>query len=643
MDFKVKYKVENKIKSPALGSTRFYGEIGKRIDTFCRERVTGKDARELINKEAEKAFEEKIDDQFSYGLWRSEFWGKLFVSAARVCRMYGDEEFKEYIRSAAYSLLKYQREDGYLNTYKNSRNVFKADPKVTIHEIGWPCTFNWNIWGRKYTLWALLECATLLDDGKILDAADRMAAQLLCEVKDLGVRLKDTGVLQGLPSCSILKPMLLLYRLTAKKEYLDFCLDIAKEWEREDNECPNLLTSPLSGKAPAEWFDIAEKDGTEWSAKAYEMMSCYDGLCELYRVTGEEKYIHCVKALYEVLIKYESNILGSVGYCETFVNSSDYPDSATEICDVIHWMRICYELFSLTGEVKYMHSFERAYVNAFFAGVYEDGKSGAFFIRSSGRHMTGKPQCDTTYQHCCVNNVPRGFANAAEAAVMFSDDKIYVNMFVPAKCVSGDVNVEIGNGYFTSGCVDIGYSGVQPGTSLMIRIPEWSRKTTLFHNGSEIAASCGEYAEIRVSGTSGKINVKFDMTPEVLPYAGSTENRFDALPYEDYHIRRWCDEHGGAANRTLMLKNPKSTVRRGALILARSKKLGAAKEEMFSQDTVFGKNCLSAATASEADGFLAKVHLSVVADGEEHTYEMCDYASCANLDLEDVYFFSVFI
>ena len=89
-----------------------------------------------------------------------------------------------------------------------------------------------------------------------------------------------------------------------------------------------------------EWYDLANG----WYPKAYEMTSCFDGILEMYRITGEEKLLKASEALYEILIKYESNILGSVGYCERYQHAADYADSATEICDVLHWMRLLYLL-----------------------------------------------------------------------------------------------------------------------------------------------------------------------------------------------------------------------------------------------------------------------------------------------------------
>lgn len=647
MDFKVAYRVPNRIDAPELKDAALLGEIGRRVDKFVEGRVTGDFARNEVLREADEAFRDQTDDMYSFGYWKGEFWGKLVIGAVRVCRMKQDEEFKGFLKEAVYHLLSYQREDGYLNTYKDSRNMFRADPEVTIKEVGWECTFNWNVWSRKYTLWALLEAAQLLDDPHVLDCADRMASQLLDELEDMGVRMKDVGVTSGLPTCSIMKPLLILYRLTGKQRYLDFCLDMAKEWEREDGECPNLLVNVYRDEPMIFWYGVTHgkvpmsdrEYDEEWSGKCYELMSCYEGLIELYRVTGVEKYFAATERLYEILIKYESNILGSVGYNEHFDNSAAYPDASTEICDVIHWMRLNYELFRMTGKAKYMQSFERAFVNAFLAGMYEDGRYGSFFVRSAGRHWDAVPQCDTKYQNCCLNNVPRGFVNAAESVAMADETGYYVNLYVPAKVRVGGAEIAVGEGYFTDGKVRVTVSGETAGKKLRLRVPDWSKQTAIAFGGAVVKAAAGEYAELCLADGENTVDLTFDMTARIYDYKGEVRD----LPENDYHVKRWLGEGAVINTRDVMCRHAMSTVEVGPLVLARSKRIGSDEKAMFSQETVWGKDYTARAVPVGGEELLSAFDVTFEKDGKTFAYRMCDFASAANLYLEDNHYFTVFV
>lgn len=636
MNFKVSYKVQNKMDAPELSGTMLDGEIGARFDRFAYERVSGGFAIKEILKEAEDCFRLQYDDEYTRGMWRNEFWGKLVLSAVRVCRMKKDGQLKADIRDTVYTMLSYQRADGYLSAYRDSENIFKTDAARSLIEVGWECDYNWNVWGQKYTLWALIESAMLLDDERVLGACVKMADHLVSQIKRLGVCVTDAGVMHGMAAGSIMKPMLLLYRLTGKADYLDLCLDIAKDWDREDGKMPNLIANALSGVPVSKWYSAE----SGWCAKAYEMMSCFDGIVELYRIVGDERHFNATTAYWELLNKYELNILGSVGYCERLADAKEYPDSATEVCDAIHWMRLSYELFILTGEAKYVEAFERTFLNAFLAGVFEDGRGGAFFVRSAGRHWSAEPQVEMRYQHCCVNNVPRGFANAAQIIMTKGKDGYYVNSYLHSVIEFGKTRFRISQGYVDNGSVAITVRGAEVGTKIHLRVPEWSDGVSLLVDCKRTEYNaCGEYITITLDAADTYFFVEFKMKTELIDFGGE----YRELPASDYHRQRWCDASGGLCGREQMVYREMSIIRRGPLLLARSKRVGCTEQEMFSGESVHGTGATATAKRIRHDHMLTACRVTIDVNGESRELVMCDYASAANRDLEDVRFFSVFV
>ena len=648
MDYKIDYKVQNVMETTPLGNCFLEGEIGARFDRFILERVSGKFALESILREAEDFFATQYDDIYTFGYWRSEFWGKLMLSAVRCCQYNNDEVLKEDLRKSCYKMLSLQREDGYLSTYRNSDNLYPVDVVKSAFYSGWEANYCWNLWGMKYTLWALIEAAMYIDDDKILAGAIALADWIVAKFEADGTRVKDSGVMDGMPSSSILKPMLVLYRITGDEKYLNFGKDIVKEWVRDDDERPNLINNALSGEPVASWYGLSSKKlteghdlGSDWVPKAYEMTSCFDGIIELYRITGYEILIKASKAFYEILLKYESNILGSVGYCERYQDAAKYADTATEVCDVLHWMRLCFELFRITGEAKYMQSFEKAFVNAYIAGVYADGKMGAFFVRGAGRHFTAAPQCETRYQHCCLNNVGRGFTNAAESCVTKGKNGYYVNMFTQSYVKFGDTDIRVGANYFDSGWVGIAVRNPEEGKKLYIRIPEWSKNTKIRVdlNDEVVVPVCGDYYEVNLNADTTIMKIRFDMRVEVI------EREWFFMEDNDYHLHRWRDGIYGLCNKDAMLQNSKIVLRRGPVILARTKKFGATEEEMFSTDTLYGKNieAILAPHIVNNTGVLVATRVFITVDGEKKEYVMCDFASAGNVDSSDPKLFSIYL
>lgn len=640
MEYRIGYKANNKMSGTALGDVTLDGEIGLRFDRFIHERVSGEFAINEILREAEDCFRDKFDDETLEGQFRSEFWGKLIISACRVCRYKNDGKLKEDIRKSAYRMLTFREPNGFLSTYRDSTFLFKPDPEACKRDLGRVSILNWNIWGRKYTIWGMIECAMLLDDSELLDACILMADHMIDELKTLGISIKQTGSWDGMPSGSIIKPMLILYRLTGNERYLDFCLDIVNDWDREDGECPNLIRNAFKDMSPADWYD---KEKTSWMAKAYELMSCFEGVLELYRITGTERYLEACEALYKNLIKYESNIGGSVGYADLFCNAADYADMGTEICDVIHWMRYCYELYCTTGNAVYMESFERAFLNAFLAGYNHGCETGAFIVRGAGRHWTGLTQCETKYQQCCLNNVPRGFANAAQAAVMEGGDGYYVNLYAMSTSRFGDTLIRVGKGYADNGFVAISVRAPKEGKLLYLRIPSWSSKLWIKYDGEETPIEnyrvVNGYAAVPVSDGC-VVRVRFDMTPRVIDYKGTWR---DEIPASDVHLMRYIDPWNGLFTKEHMLKEPMAHIWRGPVLLARTKRLGATEEEMFESGTVQGKERTCTAEAIRPDHALTYCRVKLTSEGKEKNYIMCDYASAVNIDTDDVRYFTVYV
>jgi len=640
--------VSNKISSLDLSQIVIRGSVGNLLDRLVENRITSDEAKSVIYQEAEDAFKNQVDDQTIVGYWQGEFWGKWMISAARVCRYLGHEDLRAFIDTAAHRLISYQREDGYIGTYRDSGNVFACDRDKARAVVGWPCNWNWNIWCRKYTLWGLLEAYQLLGDQTILDAAVRFADQLIGELHDHSIQLCDTGTFNGLPSGSIIKPMTLLWELTGSQRYLSFAVEAAESWDRPDGRIPNLIANARSKKPLHTWYPEPQT----W-AKAYELMSCLDGLLALYRATGTAKYMHAVETIHCLLEQDEKNILFSVGFNDIFAHAAPLINAVSEACDVIHWMRINYELFALTGQSRYMDLFELAFYNAFLASVYSDGRWGSRGVRSSGRHITSY-QTGLRHNHCCVNNLPRGFMNMAQAAVMLEGDAICINLYSEwtAKITLPDgrmANINLGGSFLQEGhaVITVAITGGDPGSQdrsvpLKIRIPAWSHQTTVNVNSRSLTPPAGGYLSLDVTPGQTVLDVHFDLTPRLAIFP------VEPVHYapDDFRSQRW----------TLDATNPISyvpyedmvwqrmhTLQVGPLLLARSKKIGHTEQTLFSGRSLCTPGMACRVTPQPLPGVCCGF---LVALGDpDHLVRtvMCDYASAANDILDDPRSFCIYL
>ena len=603
-------------------TVEFRGFAGQRAATLLDGRVHSRYARVDAMDEAVRAFETHYDDTHKkgQGYWQGEFWGKTMLGHVGALKMTGRDDVCEYVvRQVSRLVMGYMRDDGYLGTYDDPRFVKGG----------------WNLWGRKYTLWALVEAYEATGEKWILDAAAKTADQIVAMLKDMDTPLRETGCFNGLASCSILFPLARLYRHAPKPDYLAFMNSIVADWDRADNAPPNLIANAFSGKPVHEWYH----DPVIW-AKGYEMMSCYEGLVECAGIVGcrAGRMVEAAARFADLLAEHESNAMGAVGYYDHFTHAAANPNGTVEMCDVVYWMRLCYALYRATGETRHLDRAESAFCNAFLAGLYECGRWGAYSVRSHGyRHGTAAMCLGMRHHTCCVDNSPRGFYDFADHVACWRGDVLEVNHYLPvsAKKVGRDVMVEISGDYPVSEDVRVEIRSPRP-AKVAFRAPGWCDDMTV--DGRRVAGSHGRVVMDAEAGCAS-FALRFAMPARIVhrPKVGAP-----ALPpgYECdgkgrdgalflFELPSTYPEMRGAARKDLA-----AYVMRGPVVLAKSARMGLVEQEVFSDTTVNGDERWKAtARPVESEGRVwGKWNLTLENGMERRTFLVCDFASAAPSD-----------
>ena len=621
----VQNAVSDRLSAPALCDVRLEGAVGAKMDKFFEERIFSDYARDTIMQEARDAFCKREDDvvRAPSGYWQGEFWGKLMISASRVAMYRGDPAFTQYVRDEAHRLLQYQDADGYLGTYRDKAFVTAPDPEGARRTMGWDCDWCWNLWCRKYTMWGLMMAYEATGDRSLVKAAQRSMDEEMALLDSLGLKLWQTGTphFVGLPSCSVLKPLLQLYRYTGYRRYLDWAREIVSHWDEPDGACPNLIANAFSGKPVSEWYP----NPFSW-AKAYEMMSCLDGLLEYYRVTGEERPLEAVKRIQELLWTWERNPLQSVGYNDQFGGGATHINGISEPCDAIHWMRLNHDLFLITGDPHYVDVMELTFFNAFLAGVFRDGTWGARGVRSEGRHLVAHGQALMLHSHCCVNNMPRGFMDVAQTLVSRdAEGTLYVNWYSDSRAATGGASVQVTGNYPVCGEVSVRVETPAP-LKVRLRVPAWAAGGRMTVDG-EVAAP-GWY-ETSIGG-SHSFQIHFDLSPVV---ADSDKPAVERYARDDIRINKW-NSHGGDADITALTRSvPMAQVFRGPLLLAKCKRVGDSESEIFTKKSINRQGYTCTADALENDSVWGAWLLTLSNGKERFCVKASDYASSGDEEL----------
>jgi DUF1680 family protein len=366
---------------------------------------------------------------------------------------------------------------------------------------------------------------------------------------------------------------------------------------------PGLVEKALDGvpvgqrfPPPAKWWSW------ENGEKAYEMMSCYSGLLELYRKTGQPPWLQAAERTFQSIRDTEINIAGSGSAGECWYGGralqTEARERSMETCVSMSWMELCAHLLRITGEPRYADEIEKTAYNALAGAMTPDGSSFAQYSALAGVRSLGPPQCGMGL-NCCVANGPRGMMLLPEVAVMLGADGPVVNLYS-----EGTWNFRLPSGepcllmmktdYPKSDAVEIRIVTARAKPfPLRLRIPLWSEETSVSVNGAAAGdPRPGAWTTVERRWTPGDVvRLRLDLRGRLIQSSGGHRSYVAVV--------------------------------RGPLALAR--------------DLRFGQGSIDEAVALKPDG-QGSVHLQEIAapKGVQSAFAaaggvcLCDYASAGN-------------
>ena len=635
---------QNNTLSPCC-DTRLLGRVGDSANACLQARAYSDWARSPMYEECVNSFRTHWDDTDGHAGWQNEYWGKTMLCFAGAVAYTHDPSLREWGLARAHAFIaEFQKPNGYLSTY--SREDFlrnnPANPDARAH-------WCFNVWGRKYTFWALIELHKATGDKECLAAAVKMADHLIAQLSRLGLTIDKTGSWNGISSMSILRPMLELYRLTDNGRYLALARDIVRAMDAEPSTPTTLIRDAFRKEPIVTWYPIP----TFW-AKAYEILSCLEGLVEYYRVTGEKRVLDAVLAWHRHLTDEELNPMCGAGYFDHFLNAAAHVNGMTELCDVVHWIRFNRELLLLTGEAKYADYIEEAFLNAFLAGVWRDGRWGAHIIRSHGtRHLAAPAQTGMFQHQCCPDNMMRTYFDyAATQAVRAEDGALCVVLYTDGKVSDGGDTVEISGGYpWTDGPVTVKAMLAKTG-KVRFRVPRWAggprfvaaaagRMPASPGGPRFVAAALPGWIEVDGGAGENAWTLRFDMAPRLVDWTGhdeaippSPQINHAEIPEYTVHFMEWGTPDMAGLSR----QGSGMRVLRGPLVLAKGRLAGTSREETLFASTLLGQGWRAttlrpAARTIANAGVVQAWTLVLEKDGvETKSIPVADFASVSNID-----------
>ena len=490
-----------KVPVQKVGLVSMKGYVGQRYDDCLNRRVKPENLDTLISVYRNQ------DEELN--MWGSEFWGKWVQGAIGMYHFTHDTELKEIIQQAEDQLMECQLKNGYIGDY---------DEK---HQLK-----GWDVWGRKYTLLGLIKWYWETGDKNALKSATRLLDYTMTQVGPGKKSILDCGEYVGMPPSSILEPTMFMYQITKQERYLDFAKYIAEELNKPDG--PQLITNanePVALRRPLKpgeaWY--GKKNGQ----KAYEMMSCYVGLLELFRVTGDPDLLKSAEITWQHIVDEEINVCGSGASHECWYGGRALQTRVSaltmETCVTFTWMQFCERLLEFTGDPKYVDQIERTMYNALMASMKADGSQIVKYTPLEGYRQEGEHQCHIPI-NCCNANGPRAFAMIPRVMYRLpSKGRVDVNLFIPSQATieMGGQSIALSQEteYPLNGNVQITVNPQREASfTIGLRIPAWSQKTAVEVNGQKVeGVRAGQYCLIERTWKAGdRISLTTDIKARLI-------------------------------------------------------------------------------------------------------------------------------
>lgn len=571
--------------------------------------------------------------------WRGEYWGKMMRGAAFT--------YSYTKNSRLYNALKKTVED-MLTTIDDLGRIssYPAEQELT----------GWDMWSRKYVLLGMQYFMEICTDehlnARIVDSMIKQVDYIMSKVgdgEDKTPITKTSNFWRGVNSSSILEPIVRLYVLTKEQRFLDFATHIVN----------------AGGAEIANIFELAYEDKTDPYqypiVKAYETISCFEGLLEYYRVTKIEKWKTAAVNFAKRVAKTDITIIGTAGTAHEYFDHSALRQTdpalqgiMQETCVTVTWMKFCFQILMITGEAEFADYFEQSLYNAYLGAVNTEkvvdehvltkfpdailrplpfDSYSSLVPNTRGRGIGGlKLMPDNNYYGCCACIGSAGIGMVHKISTMVKETGLTINLYIDGKTqtvtpLNNPVILNFKTEYPKGSQVEISLELQQAESfDISLRIPAWSKQTGILVNGESVDAKVGYTTISRLWQNGDKITLCLDMRTSVLhPVKFDKDVVMLGIHWEQNYVTPKVVYQSPEAMYHIALK-------RGPIVLARDARLDGTVDEAV--QVAYDENGYVELNPSNKAGFDTIVEYQVPTTNGK-TFTVIDYSSAGKTWRED--------
>ena len=501
-----------------------------KYNNFLNDAMIFAEKSQLLKPELWRRFVQQFRENSDHDNgWRGEYWGKMMRGACFVYTYTRNKKLYEILKHTIYDMIDSADENGRISSYA-IKDEFDG----------------WDIWCRKYVMLGMQYFYEICDDEELKSKiVNSMIGQADYIIKKIGndpkkIPITSTSRLwRGLNSSSILEPIVRLYSITGEKQYLDFAEYIV---ESGGIDVENIFMLAYKDELMPYQYPIT---------KAYEMISCFDGLLEYYLVTGFEWCKTAVVNFGDRILETDFTVIGGCGCTYELLDHSSVRQANTtntkimqETCVTVTLMKYMYRLNVLTGSSKYIDAFELSLYNAYLGAQNTEAiidpliknehpdwyaeplpydSYSPLTLGTRGNGIGGlRGMSDNHYYGCCACIGAMGIGLVPKTHIISTKNGVTINLYIDGTVETNALNCgyvvfKTQTDYPKTGNIKITLDMQKEAKfELKLRNPYWSRNTEISVNGCKLSAQKGYISITRLWKSGDLIELKLDMRTEVI-------------------------------------------------------------------------------------------------------------------------------
>ena len=515
-EIKAKGWIKNYLETQAQGMTGEMHKIGKPFSM----RTWGS-KNETDNKGYEAFVGGMVTDMDTWVPY--EQTGYWIDGAIRAGRLIDNEKLIKLAGSRIYPQIACAHEDGYLG------------PDFLRESMTWAHAVYFRAMIAEYT-------AT--GDETILEALKKHF--LARPLKNVYHYRKYTRII-GVRNVADIETALWIYGQTKDERFLQMAEESYEEW--------NHIYEDDSVAGPGEeMYDLTLKGmmGNRKVERNHGVTYCE--ICKLAAIlhlyTGKENYKKAAVKAFDKVYR-DQMIVDGVFSSSEYLNGNENSWAVHETCDVSDFTWAIGYLYMITGDAKYGDWVENAIFNAGLGSVDDDFKGNQYFsgpnqvvandISNHAQFYRGRDwmsYAPKKFLACCAGNVHRFMPNLVYRSWMQDGDDLAAFTYAPSEIqveIGGQkVKIEEETKYPFENVVRFRVATEKPVTfGLVLREPEWSKKTTLTVNGEVVKTKFvnGNYRLERTFSDKDEIVLTFTDEIQLIENAKGISVKKGALLY----------------------------------------------------------------------------------------------------------------